>query len=298
MVVFFLFWSWALLGQYHKLAMRTRRGLSYTSPPPSPGPRRNRRNTGQATSTPANPSLSRSRSNTPLRRKYSSSTDEGEETQSVSSLVAPTTPSVSAATSVGSRGSATRKKNPARTNKRGIDLPHQKQLLEDLEASGGLFSISAQHHGIPQFCNKKSTDNEATYGAFDSKRREQVRNKLRNWVRLGEEGYESILISLGVVPFKYRQGQQQLNWTKQKQPESSSRTLPQQKPAEIPEVPSVVQVPSSEGKNTQYRDVPPILDDSDNETPRTERTSRSEKTSKMSSKSRKMEVIGGVLTGK
>lgn len=129
-------------------------------------------------------------------RTLGSSNVDEEDAQSISSLVASPTPSVS------SRGS--RKKKPSRTNARSLDPAIHKQVLQDAEDAGGLFKIASEHQGIPQFCRRQADSKEEIYGHDNSKEREKIVNKLRAWVRGSELDYEECLADFGITPFKFR----------------------------------------------------------------------------------------------
>jgi hypothetical protein len=90
-----------------------------------------------------------------------------------------------------------RRLNPARTNTKGLPLNLQKQLLQDIEASGGI----GDGHGTPfkllSICNRRSElYGEAGKGGL----RRKVQNKVQAWRNLNAVEYYKLLAYLGVQP--------------------------------------------------------------------------------------------------
>lgn len=115
--------------------------------------------------------------------EYSSSTASGGD-ESVQSLV----------------GSPNRTPQTARSNKRGIELPDQKVLLQDIEQFGG---IEKARGDLTAFCDiqaGKSKNHSELYGAQYTKQRIRVENKIRVWQKLPPKHYNQVLEGLGVLP--------------------------------------------------------------------------------------------------
>lgn len=100
---------------------------------------------------------------------------------------------------------SSRKKNSVRTNSAGIEIPLQKQLAEDIEASGGLERLKRDTYGLSKLCAGK----EDSYGQPVSSLRDRIRDKVKNWKKLTPREYqEDVLDKLGV--FSFDQLQQQI----------------------------------------------------------------------------------------
>jgi hypothetical protein len=72
----------------------------------------------------------------------------------------------------------------ARSNKRGIEKPQQKLLLQDIEETGG--GIKNVSEGLTAFCDKaalKDSNSTILYGVHQSKERRRVENKIRYWAK-------------------------------------------------------------------------------------------------------------------
>ena len=135
-----------------------------------------------------------------------SSTTTDATDQSVISVI-PSVPS--AAASVGSRssqkGGKSGRKNKGRTSARGIDIPHQKVIAEDVEAAGGPKAVLAK---FTDFANKeeaKSEEKAELCGAKKSSQCYRVNNKIRHWAELSEIECRDVLTSFGVLPSSFRQ---------------------------------------------------------------------------------------------
>ena len=90
-----------------------------------------------------------------------------------------------------------RRKNPCRSNKRGLPLHLQKQLLQDIEASGGFFSSQAKsYYFLRNICDKRPD-----YGASGSSTREQIRYKFNAWRDFTPPEYFSLLSQFGITPY-------------------------------------------------------------------------------------------------
>jgi hypothetical protein len=96
-----------------------------------------------------------------------------------------------------------RSRHPSRTNKKG--LPHfvQKQLLLDLEHSGGIVYGDDWHlpSKIASLINKRPD----IYGLTGSDLRERVYNKIRTWKKsLSQAEYFELLENFGIHPHSAR----------------------------------------------------------------------------------------------
>ena len=102
--------------------------------------------------------------------------------------------------------SSSRKKPAIRSNSAGPPEVVQRELLEDIEAGGGLTALSASKFGLRDLCDKKPD----VFGERGTELREQLRQKVRHWKSLKEEEYQNeVLAPLQVLPHKYRQNSQQ-----------------------------------------------------------------------------------------
>ena len=119
-----------------------------------------------------------SKSQTGSDDSASLSTVSGDDDSSVESLLGVTSP---------------RTKNPTRSNSRGLPLATQKQVLDDLEESGGIRYILSRLHGLREFCDSLAPENLDVYGLNNSSERVQVENKIRNWGRLTDGEYALVL---------------------------------------------------------------------------------------------------------
>ena len=87
-----------------------------------------------------------------------------------------------------------RRLNPSRTNKSGLLLSIQKQLLQEIEESGGIGDATAVPFNLSRICNNR-TD---VYGKAGSETRRRVRNKVYKWRQLDRAQYFELLATLGV----------------------------------------------------------------------------------------------------
>lgn len=184
----------------------TRSGRGFSSPtvstPRAKGRRSSRLSSGTGTptrsATPGNSATPGGQSHRSISTlgnvsHCSSSTDgENDSVTSVNSLV-------QGSTAAGSATSSRKYKNHARTNIRGIDLPYQKLLFEDINNFGGL--ENAVNH-ITIFCDqaaRSDSTRERFYGAARSKERFRVENKIRSWSKLPAQDLQELLRDLQVV---------------------------------------------------------------------------------------------------
>lgn len=179
--------------------MVTRSGRNFGSPPVSPQPRSR-----------ANSQASDTASWTAPRRQHSSSTEEGDDDQSLSSLTSPPVTSPPVTSPGGTRkGRPSGRKNTDRTNVRGFQLWEQKLLAFDVEAAGGLQCVFTAKGGVTEFCDAQaSTDEERAnfYGKdWQHPQRSRIRGKLRRWYdSLPSGGYYKLLKQWQVTPAVFR----------------------------------------------------------------------------------------------
>lgn len=95
------------------------------------------------------------------------------------------------------RSTRQRSTRPSRTNNAGLSNPVQKQLLQDIEASGGLQALKSKRRGIAKLCDTKAE----IYGLPKSRTRKQVQNKIYKWYSLSEADYYRVLAEFQVQPF-------------------------------------------------------------------------------------------------
>lgn len=90
--------------------------------------------------------------------------------------------------------------HPLRTNKQGLSLTIQKALAEAIESAGGRDTFFDTHQALFKLCEEE----EDTFGSAGSKRRGQVRFKVRYWRDISLEEYHQAIRALGVVPYPDR----------------------------------------------------------------------------------------------
>ena len=93
-----------------------------------------------------------------------------------------------------------RRKSVARANGAGLPLPLQQQLVQDIEDSGGLSTLSKKRHALDQLCGRK-TD---VCGEGGSTLRRQVQDKVKNWKKLSEAEHQEVANNLGVLTSKQK----------------------------------------------------------------------------------------------
>ena len=211
----------------------------------------------------------------------STSTEEGDNSVAEPILHSP---EGSLSGSVGSSsGGAQRSKNLARTNRRGLSVAAQKEILEDLESAGGLAHVLSLvgPHPISDFCAKGEQAKADIYGSQRTSQRRRVVNKLRHWKELPADEYQALLLTLGICPAPLRSESPPAFVSvpaaatsaapQTKSPRGrSSRTSPAV-PGPVPdEAPSKRSTPKASNtfggrEFTQYREVRPILDASSEE---------------------------------
>lgn len=84
--------------------------------------------------------------------------------------------------------------HPCRTNKAGLSLHTQKQLLQDIEDAGGIGDGKTIPFHFSQLCDKRKD----VYGEPASKQRKKIRNKVDAWRAKSQEEYFGILASFGI----------------------------------------------------------------------------------------------------
>lgn len=94
-----------------------------------------------------------------------------------------------------------RRKRPDRTNQAGLSSHVQKQLLQDIERSGGIKS----KFSLKNICDSK----EDVYGLPVSAQRRSVQNKVEIWKNLPREEYNLLLATLRVQPHAVLQATQE-----------------------------------------------------------------------------------------
>jgi len=83
------------------------------------------------------------------------------------------------------------KRYPLRSNSRGLPLHIQKQLLQDIEAAGGLTAAK-----LANICNRRSD----IYGTPASTRRSQIQQKVKRLKLLSREEYLILLTEHRIFP--------------------------------------------------------------------------------------------------
>jgi hypothetical protein len=246
-------------------------------------------------------------------RRYSSSTegeDQGNDDEgSVYSLVGDAgvvtpakTPGKQAstpATGESSASSKARRKNNIRTNSRGLPVPDQKFLAEDLEGHGGLLQVLATPSGLTTFCNQQAERDEHRkefYGEYGSTSRVRIENKIRNWYRISPDEYQKLLVGWQVWPAEHRQNNPTAVYSSPK-PEPAYST-PKPEPAYSspkPEPtssafkpPSVVKFNTTQGQ--------PIGDFKSFRTPKRDLSSSDKDTPKTNSAKRKQQIFTGSMS--
>lgn len=87
-----------------------------------------------------------------------------------------------------------RTKHPYRTNKAGVALHIQKQLLQDIQDAGGIGDGQTLPFKLSKLCDKRSD----VYGKPGSKQRVKIRNKVYTWQQKSQQEYFDILSSFGI----------------------------------------------------------------------------------------------------
>lgn len=91
----------------------------------------------------------------------------------------------------------TRSINPSRTNKNGLPDFVQKQLLIDIENSGGI--IYGEHWQLPSKTASLLNKRPDIYGTPGSQLRDKVTNKLQTWKKyLSQDDYFQLLENFGI----------------------------------------------------------------------------------------------------
>lgn len=203
-------------------------------------------------------------------RRYSSSTEEGEDQGNddgsvfsllgdSSSFVTPaktpannsqrsqTAPAATPGTGESTASAKARRKNATRSNQRGLPVPDQKFIAEELESEGGgLEEVLSKPSGLTNFLNQQAEKDELRkefYGEYGSQTRSRIENKIRNWSRLGPAEYQRILVGFQVWPAAQRNGPtpQAVYSTPKLEPAYSSPT-PEPAPSSAFKPPSVVKI--------------------------------------------------------
>mgnify|MGYP005852947751 CR=1 FL=1 len=169
------------------------------------------------------------------RRQNSSSTEEGDGDESVSSIL-ETPPASTRASSSGNKVYSGRKAGSSqknRSNSSSLKEFEQKIIACDAEDwEGGLEGIFQASNGVTIFCDtqaQKDEEREHLYAAVSSKQRERVRSKLRYWRDLQQKGgeYHKLLGEWEILPAAYRN----LSSTKETPaPKPTPKQQPQQGP--------------------------------------------------------------------
>jgi len=146
-------------------------------------------------------------------RSNSSSTEEEDLKGPAAELLVPEPPPASAADSLGSLGSGSRRsRNPKRSNKAGIDEAVQKQILESLEGElgKGLLTVANKKRGIGDFLEVLAKDHEDIFGnSWKDNARKAADNKIRYWANLPPLEYEQVLEHFKIPPYKFRSAQKE-----------------------------------------------------------------------------------------
>lgn len=93
-------------------------------------------------------------------------------------------------------GSPSRRLDPKRTNCRGLALPYQKILIEDIETSGGIEAVRKDFTKWANKQAKKGGIRAQLYGISRSKQRFRVENKVKKWGNLNSTEYVNLLEEL------------------------------------------------------------------------------------------------------
>jgi hypothetical protein len=218
------------------------------------------------------------RSESSYRESSSDSSDAQGETYSSSTVSAD-----ESVESLVPESSKLRSPQAGRSNRRGLDKPSQKVILQDIENAGGLLEVVKD---ITGFCNThvvRDTGSKILYGEQKSSERRRVENKIRVWNRLTAVEYLDILKDYQVPHHKHTGLSDSKASSRQDMPKKSShKDSKSRKPA--PASKSVSSKPTESASVSSKPSAPVFVPV--NETP----------TSKMSS-NRFFEMKGGVLHG-
>ena len=125
------------------------------------------------------------------------STSSEDENESVTSLVQGSVAAGSVASSTGSR-------NYGYSNAQGLELPYQKQLLDDVKEYGGLEAARSAGRFFSHCIALDDDKDRSFYGEPRSKARFRAENKIKHWRALKTDEYDHLLNSLGITPSRYR----------------------------------------------------------------------------------------------
>jgi hypothetical protein len=127
--------------------------------------------------------------------------------------VVPSQMQKKAATTTNSSRSQAKRGSPANSQASAVSTSSKgslptwilKQLAEDIEATGGLESLSKKTHKLSELLDKRySTEINCGYGKKGTEQRKKIRNKVQRWKDKSAEKYLQELKRLGIVPFLER----------------------------------------------------------------------------------------------
>lgn len=125
----------------------------------------------------------------------SSSTVTDDDDDSISSLVKPATPK-----------GRPRGNTQGRSNSRSLPEYKQKLVATDIEQFGGLAAVETKSFRVfADHFAELDEERAALYGKPNTKQRDQIRNRVQYWKKVGPECYNKLLINWRITPSNYRQ---------------------------------------------------------------------------------------------